>query len=88
MVAEKSLKAENIIEVFPKLHTSTATRTLTPGKAKAIIVVKRHLINSSNKIETDSVIGLKIFYFSFPPEIYRSFIHVVIQPLKKNYYKV
>jgi len=65
MVAEKSLKAENIIEVFPKLHTSTATRTLTPGKAKVIIVVKRHLINSSNKIETDSVIGLKIFLLFF-----------------------
>jgi len=78
MTAEKSLKAENIIEVFPKLHTSTATRTLTPGKARAIIVVKRHLINSSNKIETDSVIGLKIFCFSFSPEIYRRFMFVMV----------
>ena len=87
MTAEKSLKAENIIEVFPKLHTSTATRTLTPGKAKVIIVVKRHLINSSNKIETDSVIGLKIFFtFLFLQKFIVAYI--CYNSAIKNYYKV
>ena len=63
-IAEKSKKKENITEVFLRLHISTATKILAPGSARRIATINVSPIKSSNRIENEIIIGLKIILAS------------------------